>query len=84
MVKQGTRLIYVCARHGVQLPLVIVVMISCLQVMSWPVTRGCNGVSIGKFSNHGAFVDGPTKNIIGLLPRRVSKDHPVCENPQHP
>lgn len=57
------------------------ISLSC--VMSWPITRSHHSIPIGRFIKRGHFVDGPTKDVVGLLLVRINKDLPVGKYPKH-
>lgn len=47
--------------------------------MDWDIIQEHDGVTVKKFGSHGPYQDSLEKSIIGLLPRRVNKEHPMVE-----
>lgn len=58
-------------------PLVYLQKLLAPRQMDWDITRGHDGVVVGKFGSHGPYKDSLGRFVTVLLPVRVNREHLV-------
>lgn len=53
--------------------------LSVLRTISWNEIKERDGVAVGNFDTISAYQDSPNRSIIGPIPDRFNKDHPISE-----